>query len=201
MAILSHFPKVSRVSRQRTLRGVPLPIALVLTIAAGSSPAWAAMPPLDEYTVKAAFLVNFTEFVEWPAGSFQSAYDPIAICVLGQDPFGHSLEDRVARRAIEGRPLLVRHVSSVRQGAGCHVLFISSAENKRSSPVLAELKAPGVLTIGESDDSAIEGVVINFKLQGGKVRFEINQAAADREKLRISSRLLSLALIVDPARK
>ncbi len=175
--------------------------ALTMAIAITSTMAWGAAPPLDEYTVKAVFMLNFTKFVEWPSGAFQSADDPIAICVLGQDPFGHSLEDTVARRAIEGRPLLVRHVAGVRQAGGCQVLFIGSAENKRSSPVLAEIKTPGLLTIGESDDSAMDGVVINLKLQGGKVHFEINLAAAEREKLHISSRLLSLATIVDPSRK
>jgi hypothetical protein len=197
MKTLDHLPNLSRVCRRLIRRGG----ALGLAIAVANSMAWGAAPPLDEYTVKAAFLVNFTQFVEWPPGAFQSADDSIAICVLGQDPFGHSLEERVARRAIEGRPLAVRHVSGVKQGAGCHVLFIGSAENKRSSPLLAELKTPGILTIGESDDSAMDGVVINFKLQGGKVRFEINLEAAEREKLRISSRLLSLALVVDPTRK
>jgi len=201
MAIRSHFRKVSRVCQQRALRCVAFGLGLGLAIALANSTAWGAAPPLDEYTVKAAFLVNFIKFVEWPTGAFQSADDPIAICVLGQDPFGHSLEDIVARRAIEGRRLLVRHVSGVRQGTGCHVLFIGPAENKRGSPILAELKTPGVLTIGESDVSAVDGVAINLKLQDGKVRFEINLEAAERERLRISSRLLSLALIVDPTRK
>jgi hypothetical protein len=192
MAILNHFRGVS------AIRGAVLGLA----IAVANSTAWGAdQRPTDEYVVKAAFLYNFTKFVEWPASSFQSAGDPIAICVLGQDPFGHSLQDIVASRAIEGRPLVVRHVSGVNQGAGCHVLFVGSAENKRSSPILAELKTPGILTIGESDASAADGVVINFKLDGGKVRFDINVEAAERQKLRISSRLLSLAHIVGGARK
>jgi hypothetical protein len=81
--------------------------------------------------------------------------------------------------------------------AGCHVLFIGSAENKRSLPLLAEIKTAGILTVGESEASGADGVVINFKLEGGKVRFEINVKAAERQKLRISSRLLSLAHIVE----
>jgi len=158
-------------------------------------------PQVDEYQVKAAFLYNFAKFVQWPPDAFPSPNEPIAICILGQDPFGGSLEVTVAGRAIEGRSLVVRHISNVRQVAGCHILFVSSAENKRSAPTLSEIRTPGILTIGESDASGADGVVINFRLDGGKVRFEINMAAAEREKLRISSRLLSLAHIVDPGRK
>jgi hypothetical protein len=156
---------------------------------------------LDEYQVKAAFLYNFAKFVQWPAGTFLSPNEPMAICVLGEDPFGHSLEDTVAGRAIEGRSLIVRHVSSIKLVAGCHVLFISSAEKRRSPPMLSDLGAPGILTIGESDAAAAGGAIINFRLEGGKVRFDINVEAAERQKLRISSRLLSLAHIVEPAGK
>jgi hypothetical protein len=164
----------------------------------------AAGPPdqaFDEYQVKAAFLYNFAKFVQWPPEVFQSSSAPLAICILGQDPFGRSLEDTVVGREIDGRSLAVRHISSVKQVAGCQVLFIGAAEYKRSPPMLADIRTPGVLTIGDSDASGADGVVINFKLDGGKVRFEINVEAAEREKLRISSRLLSLAQIVDGRRK
>ena len=152
--------------------------------------------PLDEYRVKAAFLYNFAKFVEWPSEAFQSPNAPFAICVLGRDPFGRSLEDTVAGRTIESRYFVVRHISSVKQVSGCHVLFIGSVESKRISPMLAEIKTAGVLTVGDSDGAASEGAIISFKLEAGKVRFAINAAAAEREKLRISSRLLSLAVAV-----
>jgi YfiR/HmsC-like len=155
--------------------------------------------PFDEYQVKAAFLYNFAKFVQWPAEAFQTAAEPMAICVLGQDPFGRSLADTVAGRAIEGRSIVVRHIPDIKQAAGCHVLFIASTENKRSPLMLAEIK-PGILTVGDSDASGT-GAVINFKLDDGKVRFEINVEAAEREKLQISSRLLSLAHIVESGRK
>jgi hypothetical protein len=150
----------------------------------------------DEYRVKAAFLYNFAKFVQWPSESFQSPVTPFAICVLGRDPFGHSLEDTVAGRTIEGRSFVVRHIESVKQVAGCHILFIAAAENKRVLPMLAEIRMPGVLIVGESDSAAPEGMIVSFRLEAGKVRFAINAAAAERAKLRISSRLLSLAVAV-----
>jgi len=173
---------------------VGLAMALARCLAAASPP-----QPLDEYQVKAAFLYNFAKFVQWPSEAFQTATEAIAICILGQDPFGRSLADTVAGRAIEGRSIVVRHISDIKQAAGCHVLFIASTENKRSPAMLAGIK-PGTLTVGDSDASAA-GAVINFKLDDGKVRFEINMDAAEREKLQISSRLLGLAHIVESGRK
>jgi hypothetical protein len=155
--------------------------------------------PFDEYQVKAAFLYNFAKFVQWPSDAFQTATEPMAICVLGQDPFGRSLVDIVSGRAIEGRSIIVRHIADVKQVAGCHVLYIASTENKHSPAILADIKA-GILTVGDSDTSGT-GVVINFRLDDGKVRFEIDVDAAEREKLQISSRLLSLAHIIESGRK
>jgi hypothetical protein len=152
--------------------------------------------PFDEYRVKAAFLYNFAKFVQWPSESFESPTAPFAVCVLGRDPFGRSLEDTVAGRAVEGRPFLVRHISSVKPVTGCHILFIGSMEDKRVAALVAEIKTPGILTVGESESAASAGVIVNFTLEAGKVRFAINAAAAEREKLRISSRLLSLATAV-----
>jgi len=171
-------------------------LALVITLGnclAGGLPP----PPIDEYRVKAAFLFNFARFVEWPPESFQNPHEPIAICVLGHDPFGRSLEDTVAGREIEGRSLFVRHISSPKEVAECHVLFIDSVEKKRASPVLAAIATPGVLTVGEADGAPSGGMIITFILEGGKIRFAINTAAAAREKLRFSSRLLSLAILVE----
>ena len=195
MAILNCAWSLSRLPGGRVVgraAAVGLVIALGNCLTAGTPE-----QPFDEYQVKAAFLYYFVKFVQWPSEAFQSPNEPIAICVLGQDPFGRSLEDTVAGRTIEGRSLIVRHISSVKQVAGCHVLFIGSAENKRSLPLLAEIKTAGILTVGESEASGADGVVINFKLEGGKVRFEINVKAAERQQLRISSRLLSLSDIVE----
>jgi hypothetical protein len=156
---------------------------------------------IDEYKVKAAFIFNFVKFVQWPAGSFQSVKEPTAICVLGQDPFEGSLAETLAGRAIEGRSLIVRHITAAKQVPGCHVLFIGSGEDQRIPSVLAEIRTPGTLTIGESDAAGDGGVMIDFRLEGGKIRFDINLNAAERADLKISSRLLSLARSVVGNRK
>jgi hypothetical protein len=151
---------------------------------------------LEEYQVKAAFLYNFVKFVEWPPQTFKNATDRIAICILGQDPFGGALDDAVKGKTFEGRTFVVPRISDVREASGCQILFVSASETKRARAVLVELKASGILTVGETEGFTTEGGVINFKLEEGRVRLRVNVEAAERAKLRISSKLLSLAQIV-----
>jgi YfiR/HmsC-like len=139
----------------------------------------------SEYQVKAAFLYNFAKFVEWPAPSFKGLNDPINICVVGQNPFGSMLEDTVRGKTLEGRAFVVRNLPDVQQAGGCHILFVSSAERRHMRSILESIKTPGVLTVGETEGFAMNGGVINFKLDEGRVRFEINLEAAAAKGLQI----------------
>jgi hypothetical protein len=152
---------------------------------------------IDEYQVKAAFLYNFAKFVEWPALTFKTDKDPLRICVLGQNPFGNALVEGVGGKTVVGRPLVVSDISDVNQGADCQILFIGSSERKRLRSIFAELRTMGVLTVGETEGFASQGGIVNFKLGGGRVRLEINIDAAAQAKLRISSKVLNLAQIVN----
>jgi hypothetical protein len=151
---------------------------------------------VDEYQMKAVFVYNFVKFVEWPSEAFKTPGDPITICIAGQDPFNGSLEAAVRGKAVEGRPFLIKRFADVQSAASCQILFVASSERKRFRTILSDLKAAGVLTVGETQGFALEGGVINFKLEDGKVRLEVNLAAAQQERLHISSKLLSLADIV-----
>lgn len=153
-------------------------------------------PRLDEYQVKAAYLYNFAKFVDWPMETAQHADEPFRICVLGQDPFGKSLDSVVAGRAIGDRPITVLRISAPEGASGCRVLFVASSERKRVLPRLAEFAGTGVLLVGEAGNPTASGMIVNFTLEGGSVRFEIDVAAAVREKLSLSSKLLSLAVHV-----
>jgi hypothetical protein len=150
----------------------------------------------EEYQVKAAFLYNFAKFVEWPTQAFKGSNDPITVCVLGQNPFGNALELAISGKSVAGRPFVVREIASANQAAGCHILFVSSSERKRFRSILGDLKIGGMLTVGEAQGFTADGGVINFKLEGGRIRFEINLDAAQQEQLRVSSKLLSLADVV-----
>ena len=168
---------------------------LVLALLAAIVCMHAEQPVADEYPVKAAFLFNFAKFVEWPSDAFKSSEDPIAICVLGQDPFGSALEDLVRNKTVVNRTFVVRDVNNAQQASKCHIVFVSASERKRCRSLLGELKGRSILTVGEAEDFIENGGIINFKLKDARVRIEIDAGTAERARLRISSKLLSLAEI------
>jgi YfiR/HmsC-like len=155
---------------------------------------------INEYQVKAFFLYNFARYVEWPPQSFKAVNDPIVICILGLNPFGSALVEAVAGKMVEGRPFVVRQISDIQPGGNCHILFVNSSERKRFRSLAGRLQGSGVLSVGETQGFTTDGGVINFRLEDGKVRFEIDVDAAGREHLHISSKLLTLALIAKEQR-
>lgn len=150
---------------------------------------------IGEYQVKAFFLYNFARYVEWPPQSFKTRNDPIVICILGRNPFGSALEQAIAGKFVAGRPFAIRQISDLSSIAACHVLFVDSSERKRFRGMAQKFNGSGLLSVGESRGFTPGGGVINFVLEDGKVRFEIDMDAAAREHLRISSKLLILAQI------
>ena len=172
---------------------------LKLAIVLGATCIIALPGQIDEYQVKAFFLYNFARYVEWPPETFKAANDPIVICILGQNPFGGALEQAVAGKVLGARPFVVRQISEIPPGSSCHILFVKSSERKRFRSMAGRLKGSAVLSVGETPGFIADGGVINFKLENGKVRFEIDIEAAGREHLRISSKLLSLAQIAKKA--
>ncbi|MGB8477156.1 MAG: YfiR family protein [Candidatus Acidiferrum sp.] len=157
---------------------------------------WAQTIPPSEYQVKAAFLFHFAQFVEWPAGTYKDAGSQLTYCTLGADPFHGALEASLNEKTVDGRPVRVLHLRQVQEAQGCQVLFIGILQKEHIPKVLASLNGNPVLTVGESEHFAEQGGMIGFRLEDNKVRFEINLGAANRAKLRISARLLSLAKTV-----
>ena len=147
-----------------------------------------------EYRVKAAYLLNFTRYVEWPTPPASNTR--LSICVMGTDPFGRILDATVAGRTVQGRPLEVRRVQSAPEARGCEVVFVSRKTWRRSPEGLKALADAGSLTVGETEQFARSGGVIGFVILDETVRFVINAAARDRAGLRISSRMLSLAAAI-----
>jgi hypothetical protein len=172
-----------------------LAACLVLSLAViAAAPHLLSQPPaLGEYQVKAAFLFNFLKFVEWPAEALARSGDSFVIGILGKDPFGTALEDTVRGEMLHDRKLVVRRFSTLEEAAQGQLVFVSASEEKRLMSRLQELGRAGVLTVGDSADYANPGAVINFWLEGNKVRFEVNLEAAKRADLKISSQLLKLA--------
>jgi hypothetical protein len=144
-----------------------------------------------EYRVKAAYLLNFTRFVEWPRSVLDGS-GPFTICLAGANPFGPVLGETLVGEVVAGRTLTSRVVADA-AGARCQVLFIPHAV--AAMPFLRAVRGTPVLTVGEADDFLEQGGAINFVLEEGKVRFEVNPDAVSRNQLTMSSRLLRLARI------
>jgi len=172
-------------------------VALVLLLAGlGFAPqlhAQAQPTASLEYQVKAAFLLNFTKFVEWPAAAFPASNTPITICVLGADPFGPTLDRIVEGENVSGRAIRVRRSVPEANPQGCHVAFISRSERTGIAQIVSSLRGSNVLTVSELPGFADAGGMIEFILEEGKVRFYINSAAGQAAGLTLSSRLLRVA--------
>jgi hypothetical protein len=147
-----------------------------------------------EYQIKAAFLFNFVKFVQWPQTAFSEAKAPIVIGILGTNPFHEDLKRMIQNKTVDDHPLSVRELGSPTEATQCHVLFISSSEKDRLAEIIKGLKGASVLTVGEMEHFTESGGMINFVLASAKVRFEINNEAATRAGLKISSKLLALAV-------
>jgi hypothetical protein len=153
----------------------------------------------SEYDVKAAFLYNFGKFVEWPSNAFAGSDAPLVIGIYGDNPFNGHLADIVRGRSINGHPVVVRPLSD-NELDQCQILFISASEQKSISTILKKLGNSSVLTVTENLDPFKSGVMINFLIQNKQIRFEINDAVAERAGLKISSKLLILAVRTNMSR-
>jgi hypothetical protein len=148
-----------------------------------------------EYQVKAAFLYHFAKFTEWPPAVFTNPTMPLVIGVLGASPFGGDLERTLSNKRLEARPLLPMQVSSaLHASTNCHILFISSSERRKLPEILTDLRGASVLTVSEMDEFTESGGMIKFVWRGTKIRFQINDEAAKQARLKIRSKLLSLAV-------
>jgi hypothetical protein len=148
-----------------------------------------------EYQVKAAFLLNFAKFVEWPSSVFADADAPVTICILGKDPFGRTIDELVQGEVANGRKLLVRRMSQLPAPQACQVAF-AEGPAKQVTKTLTGL-GQGVLTVGEGDDFVRDGGIIAFVIENRRVRFDINQTAAENAALKLSSKLLSVARSIE----
>jgi hypothetical protein len=172
-------------------------MALCLCLALRAAPEAALAPPSREYQVKAVFLFNFTQFVEWPSAAFAGKDTPLVVGILGPDPFSAYLDDVVRGEKAEQHPILVRRFKSVGEIKDCHVLFIDGSQ-PQPQEALAALKTRNILTVGDGDAFSKQGGMIRLATVNGRIRLKINVEAARAADLTISAKLLKLADIVAP---
>ena len=201
MAILN--PLASASSRSRGLarprlagRWAP---AVALALALAPRPVAGQPPQASEHDVKAAFLFHFTRFVEWPAAAYPAADAPFALCVLGRDPFGATLDELVRGERVAGRPMVVRRPATASQAAGCQLVFVAEGEDPAVIAGVPGLREGLVLAVGEAPGLLARGALIRFVVRDGRVRLQVSAPALARTRLTVSSKLLRLAEQVTPA--
>jgi len=164
-------------------------IVLALALVALACAHLSAQVP-NEYEVKAAFLVKFASFVEWPEGAGAPGAGHRCIGVVGQDPFGQVLDDVVARKFV------VRRFRSDQEPVGCEIVFVGASERKRLGSLLEHLHHSAVLTVSDMPGFCEQGGMINLTLGNNRIGLEINPEAAAESRLQLSSKLLGVARIV-----
>lgn len=169
-------------------------LALVcLWLTGGWAVAAESLAGVGEYQVKAAFLYNLIKFTDWPANSFTASEAPIVIGIVGEDPFGQTIDDLVRGETVCARPLVIRRLKADEDLSRCHVLFISKSEKDRGTQILNQVKRRPVLTVSDTPGFAEQGGMVTLLLASKTVKLEINQAVAADAGLRISAKLLKLA--------
>lgn len=172
-------------------------LTLLFSSAQAAAPATTTSP---EYQLKAVFLFNFAQFVEWPARAFREPKAPLVIAVLGEDPFGSYLDDLMKGEKIGGRPLLIRRCKHVEELAECHMVFICRSETRELDKIITQLKNRSILTVSDTDTFTRQGGMVRFATENGKIRLRINVEAAKTGDLTISSKILRPGTIVPPGK-
>ncbi|HEU4624763.1 MAG TPA: YfiR family protein [Steroidobacteraceae bacterium] len=166
---------------------------VLVGLAAGRSPAQPIAYSVE--SVKAAFLYRFLEYVDWPIEARRA--EPFTIAVLADNKLATELQHTVRGRKAHGRAIVARSVTSLSEGLDADVLFVGAQWKKNLSGLLGDHGGDPVLVVTEDEGALARGAVINFLVVDGNVRFEVSLAAAERRGLKLSSRLLSVALRVE----
>jgi hypothetical protein len=171
---------------------------LVAGLCAAQERGAAAAP---EYEIKAVFIYKFATYIRWPVTTGADAARPFVIGVIGKDPFGPALDAVMSGQSVQGKAIVVRRLAGLEEALRCDVLFVSSSERERLPQIFAALRGAPVLTVGDMDQFAELGGMINLiTAEDNRIRFDINKGAIDRARLKAPSQLLRLARIIKSSR-
>ena len=175
-----------------------LTLAILLCALLPQPTIYARAPQINaEYKLKAAFLYNFTRFVEWPENAFSSTTSPVIIGIIGEDPFGAFIDELVSNEKIGNRSIIIRRFKGVTDIANCHILYICYQQTEKIAAVLSTASNKGILTIADAPPFTRMGGMVQFYTDKNKIRMQINNGAAKRAGLNISTKLLSVAKVVN----
>jgi hypothetical protein len=170
-------------------------IVLLLLVIPAASTSLGQGAPSRENQVKAAFIYNFAQFVEWPDDAFLGNGAPFVVGVLGDGALHATLEQALKGKTAGGREFAVRYFARTADITRCHILFVGASEQGRAAEVIQKVSHQGTLTVGDFDGFTAAAGVVRFMTEDNKLRFEVNVDAANDERLRVSSKLLKLARI------
>lgn len=173
------------------LRGVTILFCLAFSAAFSHT-----QPPALEYQVKAVFLFNFTQFVDWPETALGSADAPLVIGIWGNDPFGSYLDETIRGEYISGHPLVIKRYKEIDEIKTCHILFIPKSESALVKALLQELRGRNILTVSDAPSFVRDGGAIRFFAERHKTRLQVNLKAVSDANLKVSSKLLRLSEIM-----
>lgn len=183
-----------RVVRQRP-RGPQALRAGILLCTMALMPVAMHAQEVSEYALKAAFLYNFAKFVQWPSGAFSGPSAPLVLCTYESNKVGNALKNIVNNKKIRGRTLAVRKIQSISASKACQVLFVGRSASGDEQSILAAIGRQSILVVGETPKFAKDGGAISFLVQDNRLRFAVNLRATDTAGLKLSSKLLSLAIL------
>jgi hypothetical protein len=169
---------------------------LIVSACFGSPNAPAQAAKANASQVQAAYLYNFGKFVKWPALAPANQSGSFTICVLDEDPFGGVLQSTLAGETVGGKPVTVKRLSKAQDAATCHILFIGLAQGRDLRAILAAVDQSSVLTVSDIPDFSKRGGMIQFVLEGDRLRFEINLDGTEKSHLVLPSELLKVAVAV-----
>lgn len=173
-------------------------VLVLVTVLASCGAATVRAQTSLEYNAKAALLLNFTRFIEWPDAAFAGPQSPVTLCVFARNPFGDALERSLQGEMVGNRPLALRVVRNTAGTDGCHLLFVPAGTESRAAASLRRTESHAV-SVGESRRFETMGGAVTFVVDAGRVRFNVNLRPIEARGIRISARMLQLASRVVPA--
>jgi len=188
MEVIKTMRRAATCSRPRA--GLAAVILICIVLAPGAIAT--AHAQVQEYALKAAFLLKFGLYVEWPSTAFSSPTSPFNLCIAGQNPFGDSLDKAAADERINGHNVVIHQLKTVGRDSGCHILYIGDSDAQHVAQIIAAVHGSSVLTVSDASGAGI----IDFVIVNDRVRFYIDDERAAQNGLVISSKLLGLALNV-----
>jgi hypothetical protein len=173
-------------------RGGLLALAVAMTLVATPGSTQSSL----EFPVKATYLYKLGPFVAWPPSAFESQSSPVKICIAGEDPFGTVLDQAVSNQRIGARPIVIERLAFVGRGSGCHILYARETPEQSIANILDVVRGEPVLTVTDGETEQARSGIVNFVIRENRVRFEVDEVAAELNGLKISSKVLDLAIRV-----